>query len=104
MKSLPWYGHGEDAVKVRRALSMAIDRDAINNAFYDGEGESRNRAVACSIRVWVPGSPNGRRDTTSFTPTNPEEAKRLLAEAGYPEGITGYKWSLYFIDIAPGGP
>ncbi len=32
-ETLPWYGHSENAVKVRRALSMTIDRDAINNAF-----------------------------------------------------------------------
>ena len=100
-ENLPWYGHGEDAVKVRRALSMAIDRDAINNAFYDGDGE------AVIVSLFHPGlgpwKPEWEARYNELHAYNPEEAKRLLAEAGYPEGITGYKWSLYFIDIAPEG-
>ena len=98
-ENLPWYGHSENAVKVRRALSMAVDRDAINNAFYDGEGEP------VKVSLFHPGlgpwRPEWEARYDELHAYNPDEAKRLLAEAGYPDGISGYKWSLYFIDIAP---
>jgi peptide/nickel transport system substrate-binding protein len=100
-ENLPWYGHSEDAVKVRRALSMAIDRDAINNAFYDGDGEK------VLVSLFHPGlgpwKPEWEARFNELHAYNPDMARQLLAEAGYPDGITGYKWSLYFIDIAPEG-
>ena len=98
-ENLPWYGHSENAVKVRRALSMAVDRDAINKAFYDGEGEP------VKVSLFHPGlgpwRPEWDARYNELHAYNPEMARQLLAEAGYPDGITGYKWSLYFIDIAP---
>ncbi len=100
-ENLPWYGHSENAVKVRRALSMAIDRDAINNAFYDGDGEP------VIVSLFHPGLGPWKSEWEAryneLHAYNPEMARQLLAEAGYPDGITGYKWALYFIDIAPEG-
>ncbi len=98
-ESLPWYGHSENAVKVRRALSMAIDREALNNAFYDGDGEP------VIVSLFHPGlgpwNPEWEARYNELHAYNPEMARQLLAEAGYPDGISGYKWSLFFIDIAP---
>jgi ABC-type transport system substrate-binding protein len=100
-ETLPWYGHGENAVKVRRALSMAIDRDAINNAFYDGDGE---RVIVSLFHPGLgPWKAEWEARYNELHKYDPAEAKRLLAEAGYPDGISGYKWALYFIDIAPEG-
>lgn len=66
--------------KVRKALSLAIDRDAINRIVYNDPDS------------WV-------GNDTHMTALNPEflprdiaqdvdEARRLLAEAGYPDGVT----------------
>ena len=100
-ETLPWYGHSENAVKVRRALSMAIDRDAINNAFYNGDGE---RVIVSLFHPGLgPWKPEWEARYNELHKYDPAEAKRLLAEAGYPDGISGYKWALYFIDIAPEG-
>ena len=100
-ENLPWYGHSENAVKVRRAMSMAIDRDAINNAFYDGDGEP------VIVSLFHPGLGPWKSEWEAryneLHAYNPEMARQLLAEAGYPDGISGYKWALYFIDIAPEG-
>ena len=32
---------------------------------------------------------------------DPEGAKQLLAEAGYPDGFSGYEWAAFEIDVAP---
>ena len=66
-------------VRVRRALSMAINRDAIRERVMEGISESTENLV-------VPGSPG---HVSSMTPVkfDPEGAKKLLAEAGYPNGF-----------------
>ncbi len=78
---LPFYD-----VRVRRAMAMGIDRQAILRDYFGGEGE---------LIVW-PSSPN----YLGFTPYEklppniketfdyqPDKAKALLAEAGYPNGF-----------------
>lgn len=72
-------------VRVRRALSMAIDRKGILQALLGGNGE-----------VVVLGSPASHGlylrmedlppDVRRYYEYRPEEAKQLLAEAGYPGG------------------
>jgi peptide/nickel transport system substrate-binding protein len=65
---------------VRRALSMAIDREAIVEAFYpDG-------AIAAS--TMLPPSLWGFNPDVPFTEYDPEGAQALLAEAGYPDGLS----------------
>ncbi len=70
-------------IRVRRALSMAIDRQAIAKAIYNGDGEQI---------VYVPGY-MGRwslhvdkldAETQGYLKYNPTEAKKLLAAAGQP--------------------
>ncbi len=63
-----------DDVRVRRAISAAIDRKAVIEAAMDGRG------VAIGSH-YVPGAP-GYIDTTGINPYNVEKAKQLLAEAG----------------------
>ena len=66
-------------VLVRRAMNHAIDRDAINEAFFD------NKMELMANTGWHPTDP-------SFNPEwvipayDPEESRRLLAEAGYADG------------------
>ncbi len=66
-------------VRVRRALSMAINREAIHDRVMEGLSESTENLV-------VPGSPG---HVTSLTPVkyDLDGAKKLLAEAGYPNGF-----------------
>lgn len=65
--------------KVRRALCYAIDVDAINAAFMMGTAQTADQ--------WAtPGSVTYNDDLTHYT-YNPERAKELLAEAGYPDGF-----------------
>jgi peptide/nickel transport system substrate-binding protein len=63
-----------DDVRVRRAISMAIDRKAVISGAADGFG-------APIGSHYVPGA-LGFVDTTGINPYNPERARALLAEAG----------------------
>ena len=67
-------------LKVRMALNYAIDREAINESFFDGEG------ILQTI-LGIPPTRSDYRDEWVPYPYDPDEARRLLAEAGYPEGL-----------------
>jgi oligopeptide transport system substrate-binding protein len=63
-------------VKVRRALALALDRQKITeNVTMGGEKPAYGFAP-----------PMGTYDPPKMMEFNPEEARRLLAEAGYPDG------------------
>jgi oligopeptide transport system substrate-binding protein len=67
-----------DDVRVRQAFAMAIDRDQITRDVLGGLNEP--------ARSILPPSIPGHRADAPAHPYNPEQARRLLAEAGYPEG------------------
>ena len=66
-------------VKVRKALQMAIDRQSIIDAMYDGEGKL--------VEAFIPEGTLGFNPNSPKIEYNPEKAKQLLAEAGYPNGF-----------------
>ena len=65
-------------VRVRRAISMAIDRKAIAARIMDGAATPANQFLPDGIGT-LPRPPELKYD--------PEAAKKLLAEAGYPNGF-----------------
>jgi peptide/nickel transport system substrate-binding protein len=76
-------------VRVRRAMALAIDRKAWNDALLYGEGCVDAGPVPCALKDW-------KLDASKMDPAkakylvgyDPAEAKRLLAEAGYARGLT----------------
>ena len=68
-----------DDVRVRRAIAAAIDRKAV----IEGAGDGYGAPIGSH---YVPGA-FGYVDTTGVNPYDPEKAKKLLAEAGYPDGF-----------------
>lgn len=76
-------------VKVRQALMLAIDYESIKKDFYSGRAEILTMPVAA-----VPGTEHMYVSTDKLLPAagnlfkyNPDKAKQLLAEAGYPNGL-----------------
>lgn len=66
--------------KVRQAMACAIDKDEIIQAVNQGFGDK--------VGSYLPSSAAEYIDTTDVLPYNVENAKALLAEAGYPDGFT----------------
>jgi peptide/nickel transport system substrate-binding protein len=74
-------------VRVRQAMSLAIDRQAIIDSVFEGVG-AMNPAVAAALREWsIPMDKLG--EGAKYFKYDPAEAKRLLAAAGYPNGFPG---------------
>jgi peptide/nickel transport system substrate-binding protein len=71
-------------VRVRRAISHAIDRQALIDSVW-GRGQP-TPAVACGLVEWsLPLDQLGAG--ARYYQYDPKEAKRLLAEAGFPKGF-----------------
>ena len=75
-----------DDVRVRRALSMAIDKKAILEAVYQGAGQPAKNLIPPTL--W------GYNDSIVDYPHDPDAAKKLLAEAGYPDGFETDLWAM----------
>lgn len=74
-------------VRVRRAMSLAIDRQGYIDAILEGVGVM-NPPVPAALKDWsLPMSQLG--EGAKYYRYDPKEAKRLLAEAGYPNGFPG---------------
>ena len=88
LQDFPWIGQDENARKVRQAMNKAINRQEIIDQVYFGD--------ATPIRVWAfqstgpakPGfNPEWDERWDEMYGYDPERAKALLKEAGYPEGF-----------------
>lgn len=66
-------------LRVRKALALALDRQRIVDTFYPDGSEVATHFTPCAIPNACGGTPWYDQDLT--------EAKRLLAEAGYPNGF-----------------
>jgi peptide/nickel transport system substrate-binding protein len=76
-------------VRVRRALSLAINRPAWLEALHFGEGCIDNGPVPCALEQWrLEAKDLGPAQAKYLIGLDREEAKRLLAEAGHPKGFT----------------
>jgi peptide/nickel transport system substrate-binding protein len=65
--------------RVRRALSLAINREALKDRVMDG--------FAAPTGQLMPEGQSGYEPAITVDPYDPEHAKRLLADAGYPAGF-----------------
>ena len=73
-----------DNAKVRQALNYAVDKKAIIEAVYQGAGTAAKNPLPPTIWSY--------NDEIQDYPYDPEKAKQLLAEAGYPNGFETDFW------------
>lgn len=65
---------------VREALNYAVDKEAIVDSLFDGQA-----AISSGL---IPESSLGHDESLEPYPYDPDLARELLAEAGYPDGFT----------------
>jgi dipeptide transport system substrate-binding protein len=75
-----------DDVRVRKALNMAINKKAIIDAVYLTTGVAAKNPIPPSMWSY--------NDDVKDDPFDPPAAKKLLAEAGYPDGFTTDLWAM----------
>jgi dipeptide transport system substrate-binding protein len=75
-----------DDVKVRKALNMAINKKAIIDAVYLSTGVAAINPIPPSMWSY--------NTAVKDDPFDPEAAKKLLAEAGYPNGFETDLWAM----------
>ncbi|KQR03842.1 hypothetical protein ASF72_05880 [Arthrobacter sp. Leaf141] len=72
--------------KVRRAIGLAIDKEAIVKTVLSGLGEPATQMLAPSVEGFADGLSDGGY--------NPDQAKKLLAEAGYNGESIDFEYAL----------
>lgn len=77
-----------DDVRVRKAMSHAVNKEALIGAFYAGLAKPAKNPLPPS--VW------GYNDEIEDFEYDPERAKELLAEAGYPDG---FEFDFYYMPV-----
>lgn len=75
-----------DNKKVRQALNYAVNKEAVIEAVFFGMGSPSYGPISPSIWGFDKSLPRAY-------PYNPEKAKKLLAEAGYPDGFECIIWT-----------
>jgi peptide/nickel transport system substrate-binding protein len=65
--------------RVREALSLAVDRNALVQRVLSGQGEPTNQLVPDGFTGWI--------KDFAVPKADPQRARKLLAEAGYPNGF-----------------
>ncbi|MFZ5593788.1 MAG: ABC transporter substrate-binding protein [Pseudomonadota bacterium] len=104
-------GYTERARKLRQAVSIAIDHEEYISIFTNGRGIAAQGPIPPGIFGYQEGAAGVNSYVYAWRDGRPrrkpiEEARRLLAEAGYPDGRdgkTGKPLQLY-LDITASGP
>ena len=91
--TVPWAAPGDAGKLVRQAMNKAIDRDAIRENIFDGQGaEGRVAGLIPSAEAfggeYAGYNPEWEDSWEELYGYDPERAQELLAEAGYPNGFT----------------
>jgi len=72
--------------RVRQALNMAINKQAILDAVFQGSGKVAKNPIPPTIWSY--------NDDVKDYPYDPDAAKKLLAEAGFPDGFKTNIWAM----------
>ena len=88
----PW-----NDIRVRQALSLAIDHESIAENYQQGWGDaSPQGATGANVIGYAVPFEEWPEETQQYYRYDPEEAERLLDEAGYPRGADGIRFSTIY--------
>jgi peptide/nickel transport system substrate-binding protein len=88
----PW-----NDIRVRQALSLAIDHESIAENYQQGWGDaSPQGATGANVIGYAVPFEEWPEETQQYYRYDPEEAERLLDEAGYPRGADGVRFSTVY--------
>lgn len=89
-------------IKVRKAVTLAINKDEMVDTLFGGNAISFNWPARPGWACFTPLEelPAATRELYTWTPQNVDKAKALLAEAGYPDG---FKTQIAFTNEGPFG-
>lgn len=82
-------------LKVREAISLALDRKKIVDVIFYGQGEPATNPIIHDNRIFY------NKDLKPYE-FNPDKAKKLLDEAGYPVKPDGHRFELSFSSLPYG--
>ena len=76
-------------IRVRRAMQMALDLETISETYFSGLADPTPQGFLHNAKLGI-GTPfeEWPEEIKQYYRYNPEGAKQLLAEAGYPDGFT----------------
>ena len=78
-----------DDIRVRRAMQMALPIEEINDTVYDGNGDpTPSGMIGTKVVGYKFAYDDWPAELKEDFEYNPERARQLLAEAGYPDGFT----------------
>ncbi|HEY90947.1 MAG TPA: ABC transporter substrate-binding protein [Dehalococcoidia bacterium] len=95
LEDAPW-----SDIRVRQAMQMAVDYQEMAETIYEGTPYTLLWPIAPGMPGYTPFEelPDNLKELWTY---NPDKAKQLLTEAGYPNGIKGiFNISLYWEDMA----
>ncbi|KZN14355.1 ABC transporter substrate-binding protein [Marinomonas sp. TW1] len=75
-----------DDIRVRQALNLATDKSAIIDAVFQGAGKAAKNPIPPTMWSY--------NNNIVDYPYDPVKAKKLLAEAGYPDGFSTNIWAM----------
>jgi peptide/nickel transport system substrate-binding protein len=76
-------------IRVRQALQMAIDRPSIAKSYYGGTVDGKPAGLSSPFNTgWVTPYDQWPNDLKQIYSFNADQAKKLLADAGYPQGFS----------------
>jgi ABC-type transport system substrate-binding protein len=73
--------------RVRQAFSMAMDRDEMIKVIYNGRGNWNNFVPWALSEYWLDPRSADQGETAKYFKFDPAESKKLLAAAGFPDGM-----------------
>ena len=79
-----------DAIRVRRAVQMALDLEAINDTYYGGFSRVEPMGLI-SNPGWLTPFEEFPEEIKQYYTYDPQDAEKLLDEAGYPRGADGVR-------------